>query len=98
LFWRTRKVADFGISTQAAPDARTGIGSGKKVNASNPFQISSSLTGNPQHTRRERFKKIFFAVLAVHVILFLTLLIQGCRSGRQASAQAPETSAIASRN
>jgi hypothetical protein len=65
----------------------------------NPFQASAVLIGNPQFNRRERFKKIFFAVLAVHVILFLTLLIQGCRSGRQmTTSEALDSSAIASQN
>jgi uncharacterized membrane protein YjjP (DUF1212 family) len=57
----------------------------------NPFQVPGAVIGNPQqHTRRERFKKVFFAVLASFVILFLILLIQGCRSGRSASELAPE--------
>ena len=42
----------------------------------NPFQLAAEMPGNPQINRRERFKKVFFAVLAAHVILFLTLLIQ----------------------
>jgi hypothetical protein len=69
------------------------------VKVLNPFQIPGSLNGNPQHTRRERFKKIFFAVLAVHVILFLTLLIQGCRSGQQQStSQGPDAGTVTSQN
>jgi hypothetical protein len=60
--------------------------------------VPGTLIGNPQHHRRERFKKIFFTVLAVHVVLFLTLLIQGCRSGRQASPQAHDSGAVASQN
>jgi hypothetical protein len=62
----------------------------------NPFQVPGTLNGNPQHHRRERFKKIFFTVLAVHVVLFLTPLIQGCRSERQASSQAQDSGMIAS--
>jgi hypothetical protein len=69
---------------------------GKKLKELNPFQASAVLIGNPQFHRRERFKKIFFAVLAVHVLLFLTLLIQGCRSGRQATASESSASTMAS--
>jgi len=57
----------------------------RKLKVLNPFQVQGTLSGNPQYNRRERFKKVFFAVLAIHVILFLTLLIQGCRSGQSAS-------------
>jgi hypothetical protein len=64
------------------------------LNVTNPFSASVALTGNPQFNRRERFKKVFFAVLAAHVILFLTLLIQGCRTGQDTSS-APSESALA---
>ena len=58
----------------------------------NPFQVPGSAIGTLQiqNHRRERFRNIFFAVLAAHVALFLTLLIQGCRS--QTTSQAPQTS------
>ena len=61
---------------------------------SNPFSASVAPVVNPQINRRERFKKVFFAVLAAHVILFLTLLIQGCRTGQDTSS-APAESALA---
>jgi hypothetical protein len=64
------------------------------TNVANPFSASVAQTGNPQFNRRERFKKVFFAVLAAHVILFLTLLIQGCRTGQDTSS-APSESALA---
>ena len=57
----------------------------------NPFSASVALTGSLQINRRERFKKVFFAVLAAHVILLLTLLIQGCRTGQDTSSLPPET-------
>jgi len=45
---------------------------------------------------RERFKKIFFTVLAIHVILFLTLLIQGCRNnGNNQATQGPDSGIVA---
>ena len=59
---------------------------------SNPFQASGYIGGNS----RERFKKIFFAVLAVHIVLFLTLLIQGCRNGtNQTATEGPESGIVA---
>jgi hypothetical protein len=61
------------------------------LNVTNPFQASVSLSGNLQYNRRERFKKVFFAVLAAHVILFLSLLIQGCRTGQNTSSLPPES-------
>jgi len=61
------------------------------LNVTNPFSVSVPLTGNPQINRRERFKKVFFAVLAAHVILFLTLLIQGCRTGQDTSSLQTES-------
>jgi hypothetical protein len=65
---------------------------------SNPFQVSGTLNGNPQNNRRERFKKVFFAVLAAHVLLFLTLLIQGCRSGQNVSSLPPDTGVQTAQN
>jgi hypothetical protein len=69
------------------------------VNQFNPFQAPGSPVGNisvnPQFHRRERFKKIFLAVLAVHVLLFLTLLIQGCRNDQHGTTSAPSPSAVA---
>ncbi|HXT09967.1 MAG TPA: hypothetical protein VN873_00240 [Candidatus Angelobacter sp.] len=68
------------------------------MKAANPFQVPGYMIGNPQFTGRERFKKIFLAVLAAHVLLFLTLLIQGCRTGQKASSVTPDGSALASQN
>jgi hypothetical protein len=69
-----------------------------QLKVSNPFPAPGSLVVNPQQTRRERFKKVFFAVLAMLVILMLTLLIQGCRSTQQMSSQAPDSVTVASQN
>ena len=71
---------------------------GKNVNVTNPFQVAGSLNGNPQFGRRERFKKVFFAVLAAHVVLFLTLLIQGCRSGQNVSSLPPDSGVVTAQN
>jgi hypothetical protein len=60
-------------------------------NVTNPFSTSVAQTGNPQFTRRERFKKVFFAVLAAHVFLFLTLLILGYRTGQDTSSLPSES-------
>jgi hypothetical protein len=68
------------------------------VNVSNPFQVPGSLIGNPQNNRRERFKKVFFAVLVAHVILFLTLLIQGCRSGQNVGSLPPDSATVTAQN
>ncbi len=58
----------------------------------NPLQVIGSKSGNP----RERFKKIFFTVLAIHVILFLTLLIQGCRNGNNnVATEGPDSGIVA---
>jgi len=54
----------------------------RKFNVTNPFQAVVPSCDLPQNNRRERFKKVFFAVLAAHILLFLTLLIQGCRGGQ----------------
>lgn len=70
-----------------------------KLNVSNPFQVPGSVIGNPQINRRERFKKVFFAVLAVHILLFLTLLIQGCRSGgKDVGSLPPEAGTVTAQN
>jgi len=68
------------------------------LKALNPFQVPGSVIGNPQINRRERFKKVFFAVLAIHVILFLTLLIQGCRSGQNSSSLGPDSAVVTAQN
>lgn len=75
-----------------------GIGWGKKVKVSNPFQVSGAVIGNPQINRREKFKKVFFAVLAFHILLFLTLLIQGCRSGQDTSSLPQGSEVVTAQN
>lgn len=55
------------------------------------------LISTPQQIRRERFKKVFFAVLAAHVLLFLVLLIQGCNSGNTA-AMSPDPGSVKAQN
>jgi hypothetical protein len=61
------------------------------VKVLNPFQVGS-LNPNLQYDKRERFKKIFWVVLAAHIVLFLSLLIQGCRSGQHTTAsELPDT-------
>jgi hypothetical protein len=64
------------------------------INVANPFSASVAQTSNPQINRRERFKKVFFVVLAAHVLLFLALLIQASRTGQDTSS-APSESAFA---
>lgn len=63
----------------------------------NPFLVSSSLQNNLQNRGHRRFKNIFFAVLAVHVVLFLSLLIQGCRTSQSAGATPENAVALADR-
>lgn len=77
-----------------------GIGWSITLKVSNPFQVHGAVIGNPQQNRRERFKKIFFTILAIHVILFLTLLIQGCRNGQNGSgaSQGPNSGTVTAQN
>lgn len=63
----------------------------------NPFLVSSSLQNNLQHRGHRRFKNVFFAVLAIHVVLFLCLLIQGCRTTQSAGVQPDSTIAMTDR-
>jgi hypothetical protein len=86
------------ISAQAAQSARTALAGERKLKVSNPFQISGAVIGNPQFNRRERFKKVFFAVLAIHIILFLTLLIQGCRTDQDRSSLPPDAAVVTAQN
>ena len=64
----------------------------------NPFQVPGTAIGTIQiqHHRRERFRNIFFIVLAAHIVLFLALLIQGCRSGKDTASQTAESTPVAS--
>jgi hypothetical protein len=76
------------------------IGWGKKqLNATtNPFQASAALSGNLQYDKRERFKKVFLAVLAAHVLLFLFLLIQESRGNHSANLLPSESMAAIAQN
>ena len=73
-------------------------GQRKAVKEFNPFQVPGTAIGTIQiqHHRRERFRNIFFIVLAAHIVLFLALLIQGCRSGKDTASQTPESTPVAS--
>ena len=73
-------------------------GQHKAVKEFNPFQVPGTAIGTIQiqHHRRERFRNVFFIVLAAHIVLFLVLLIQGCRSGKDASSQTPQAAPVAS--
>jgi hypothetical protein len=63
----------------------------KFMNSSNPFQIPSCFQVDPQRRRRERFKKIVFAIVAGIVLLLVGLLIEGCVS-EHAKAVTPPAS------
>lgn len=71
----------------------------KTVKEFNPFQVPGTAVGTIQiqNHRRERFRNIFFVVLAAHIFLFLTLLIQGCRTD-QTSSQISAPSSVAAHN
>jgi LysM repeat protein len=45
----------------------------------NPFSGPGSLQAEQQQRRREQFKVVVWAVAAANVVLFLGMLIQGCR-------------------
>lgn len=70
----------------------------KTVKEFNPFQVPGTAVGTIQiqNHRRERFRNVFFIVLAAHIVLFLTLLIQSCSSGRNVASQAPDSNPVAS--
>ena len=66
----------------------------------NPFQVPGTALGTIQiqNHRRERFRNVFFIVLAAHVVLFLVLLIQGCRSGQPTGSEAADQAVSAAHN
>lgn len=72
----------------------------KTVKVFNPFQVPGTAVGTIQiqNHRRERFRNIFFIVLAAHIALFLTLLIQGCRTDQTSSQSAASSTAAAVHN
>jgi len=49
------------------------------VKTLNPFSGPGSLQAERQRRRREQFKIVVWAVLGANVVLFLGMLIQGCR-------------------
>lgn len=56
--------------------------------APNPFVPAGSLMAERQRRNRAQFKIGVYAVMAAHVMLFLGLLIEGCKSENSA---APDT-------
>jgi len=56
------------------------------VNATNPFQLPAWSDINREQRRRARFKKTVISIIAAIVLLLIGLLIEGCRSEREAMA------------
>lgn len=52
---------------------------GETVNKLNPFSGPGSLLAERQLKRREQFKVVVWAVVGANVVLFMGMLIQGCR-------------------
>jgi LysM repeat protein len=50
------------------------------MNATNPFQIPSCFQNSHAFRRRERFKRVFVAVVATGILFLVGLLIEGCMS------------------
>jgi LysM repeat protein len=50
------------------------------MNATNPFQIPSCFQNDQEFRRRERFKRVFVAVVATGILFLVGLLIEGCMS------------------
>jgi LysM repeat protein len=59
------------------------------VNATNPFQLPAWSEINREQRRRARFKKTVISIIAAIVLLLIGLLIEGCRSEREAMAPPP---------
>ena len=57
------------------------------VKALNPFVPTVCLISVPSRSRRERFKKVFFGILAAHVVFLLGLLITEYRRELMVSAK-----------
>jgi len=64
------------------------------VNTTNPFQLPAWSEINREQRRRARFKKTVISIIAAIVLLLIGLLIEGCRTEREALA-APATVASA---
>ncbi|MGA9779514.1 MAG: LysM peptidoglycan-binding domain-containing protein [Verrucomicrobiia bacterium] len=56
------------------------------MNATNPFQLPSWSEINREQRRRARFKKTVISIIAAIVLLLIGLLIEGCKSEREALA------------
>lgn len=56
------------------------------MNATNPFQLPAWSDINREQRRRARFKKTVISIIAAIVLLLIGLLIEGCRSEREAMA------------
>src|ERR1035437_239985 len=57
------------------------------VKALNPFVPTVCLINLSARSRRERFKKIFFGILAAHVVLLLSLMINDYHHEQLVSAK-----------
>jgi LysM repeat protein len=76
----------------------------KTVNNLNPFSGPGSLKAGRQLKRREQFKVVVWAVVGANVLLFMGMLIQGCRGepgttetdGGKAADVAAATNSVAS--
>jgi LysM repeat protein len=56
------------------------------VNATNPFQLPAWSAINREQRRRARFKRTVISIIAAIALLLIGLLIEGCRSEREALA------------
>ena len=56
------------------------------MNATNPFQLPAWSEINREQRRRARFKRTVISIIAAIVLLLIGLLIEGCRSEREALA------------
>ena len=76
----------------------------KTVKTLNPFSGPRSLQADQQRKRREQFKAMVWAIVMANVVLFVGMLIQGCRqeppatettAGNPADAVSPDTNGVA---
>lgn len=56
------------------------------MNATNPFQLPAWSAINREQRRRARFKRTVISIIAAIALLLIGLLIEGCRSEREALA------------
>lgn len=56
------------------------------MNTTNPFQLPAWSEINREQRRRARFKKTVISIIAAIVLLLIGLLIEGCKSEREALA------------